>query len=50
MKHLQNQTKKTKQSEEITPIFEPRCQHERFGFAAGSFMMYRRRNSAAWTR
>jgi hypothetical protein len=50
MKHLQNQTKKPKQSDEITPIFEPRCQHERFGFAAGGFMMYRRRNSAGWTR
>jgi hypothetical protein len=44
MKHLQN--KKAKQSEKITPIFEPRCQHGRFGFAAGGVMMHRRRNSA----
>jgi hypothetical protein len=50
MKHLQNQNEKTKQSKKITPIFEPRCQHGRFGFAAGGFMMYRRRNSTIWTR
>jgi hypothetical protein len=49
MKHLQNQTKKQKQSEKITPIFEPRCQHGRFGFAADGSMMYRRRNSTTWT-
>jgi hypothetical protein len=48
MKHLQNQNKK--QNKAITPIFEPRCQHERFGFAADGFMMYRRRNSTIWPR
>jgi hypothetical protein len=41
MKHLQNQNEKTKQSKKITPNFERRCQQERFGFAAGGFMMYR---------
>jgi len=49
MKHLQNQNEKTKQSKKITPNFERRCQQERFGFAAGGFMMYRRRNSTTWT-
>jgi hypothetical protein len=46
MKHLQNKTKKPSKARRITPIFEPRCQHDRSGLAAVGFMMYRRRNSA----
>jgi hypothetical protein len=42
--------KNQKQIEKITPNFEPRCQQERFHFAAGGFMMYRRGNSTTWTR